>query len=129
MLLALRAGIPAEEVISQIKGIRGPMPSWSEGGMVLSLPDAIAQILERHITREQPKLGLEYHAGSQVTKEAMARPVTQAAKPGGNNNNSLNLKREIADFGTAPECPECGSLLEISEGCLKCRACGYSHCG
>ena len=129
--LALRAGIPSEEVIKQIKGIRGPMPSWSEGGMILSLPDAIAQILERHITREQPKLGLEFHNGSQVTKDSVARPMAAMPNPNNprNNSNGLNLKRDIADFGTAPECPECGSLLEISEGCLKCRSCGYSHCG
>jgi len=126
--LALRAGIPSEEVIKQIKGIRGPMPSWGENGMILSLPDAIAQTLERHITREQPRLGLEFHNGSQVTKEAMAKEAPVQATPN-HNGNGLNIKREIADYGTAPECPECGSLLEISEGCLKCRSCGYSHCG
>ena len=126
--LSLRAGIPPEEVVKQIKGIRGPMPSWGENGMILSLPDAIAQILERHVVREQPRLGLEFHNGSQVTKEAMARPNIVATSPG-HNGNGLNIKREIADYGTAPECPECGSLLEISEGCLKCRSCGYSHCG
>ncbi|MFA6254982.1 MAG: vitamin B12-dependent ribonucleotide reductase [Patescibacteria group bacterium] len=126
--LAFRAGIPPEEVIKQIKGIRGPMPSWGENGMILSLPDAIAQTLERHVTREQPKLGLEFHNGSQVTKEAMARSAVVPATPS-HNGNGLDLKREIADYGTAPECPECGSLLEISEGCLKCRSCGYSHCG
>ncbi|MFA5021698.1 MAG: vitamin B12-dependent ribonucleotide reductase [Patescibacteria group bacterium] len=126
--LALRAGIPPEEVIKQIKGIRGPMPSWTEGGMVLSLPDAIAQILERHITQNQPKLGLEFHSADQVTKEAMAKPAPDPA-PVSHNGNGLNIKRDIADFGTAPECPECGNILEISEGCLKCRSCGFSKCG
>ncbi|MFA6410713.1 MAG: vitamin B12-dependent ribonucleotide reductase [Candidatus Buchananbacteria bacterium] len=126
--LALRAGIPPEEVIKQIKGIRGPMPSWTEGGMVLSLPDAIAQILERHVTQNQPKLGLEFHSADQVTKEAMAKPVAAPATPK-SNGNGLNIKRDIADFGTAPECPECGNILEISEGCLKCRSCGFSKCG
>ncbi|OGY46034.1 MAG: ribonucleoside-diphosphate reductase, adenosylcobalamin-dependent [Candidatus Buchananbacteria bacterium RIFCSPHIGHO2_01_FULL_39_8] len=131
--LALRSGIPAEEVIKQIKGIRGPMPSWSDGGMILSLPDAISQIMERHISREQPKLGLEYHAPTKVSKESLSKPVA-AANPGnpgnlGNHNgNGLNLNRSIADYGTAPECPECGNVLEISEGCLKCQACGYSKC-
>lgn len=130
--LALRMQIPCEEIIKQIKGIRGPMPSWSEGGMILSLPDAIAQILERHITRGQPKLGLEYHAGEKITKEAMAKATPTAVTPSQDNKkngNGLDLKRDIADFGTAPECPECGTMLEISEGCLKCRSCGYSHCG
>lgn len=130
--LALRAGIPTDEVVKQIKGIRGPMPSWGENGMILSLPDAIAQILERHATREQPKLGLEFHGENHVTKEAMAQQkiaIDPTLSKPATNGNGMNIKRDIADFGTAPECPECGSLLEISEGCLKCRSCGYSHCG
>tara|TARA_Y100000310_G_C20691067_1_gene822239 strand:- start:2863 stop:4638 length:1776 start_codon:yes stop_codon:yes gene_type:complete len=142
--LSLRAGIPPEEVIAQIKGIRGPMPSWSEGGMVLSLPDAIAQIMIRHITKEQPKLGLEFKSQSseQISKEGMGQPaVNPIANPvpspipvavgTGNQNgnpNGVTIKREIADYGTAPECPECSSILEISEGCLKCNGCGYTHC-
>jgi len=100
------------------------MPSWTENGMVLSLPDAIAQILERHLTREQPKLELEFHAPVKEQKEPSSPPL-----PNGNGNgNGLKLKLELADYGTAPQCPECGSLLEIGEGCLKCRACGYSKC-
>jgi len=106
--LALRSGITPQEVIRQIKGIRGPMPSWSEGGMILSLPDAISQILEKHLARDQSKLELKY--------EKTAAP----------ENNEI--KQEIADYGMAPECPECGNVLEIGEGCLKCRSCGYSKC-
>jgi ribonucleoside-diphosphate reductase alpha chain len=25
-------------------------------------------------------------------------------------------------------CPDCGSHVEMQEGCLKCRSCGYSEC-
>ena len=127
--LALRAGIPCEEVISQIKGIRGPMPSWTENGMILSLPDAISQILERHINREQPKLGLEYFAPAKVTKDGLSRPIVETpAESNNRRENGSNIKMEIADYGTAPQCPDCGNLLEISEGCLKCQSCGYSKC-
>jgi len=26
-------------------------------------------------------------------------------------------------------CPDCGNELENTEGCILCRACGYSECG
>ncbi len=37
-------------------------------------------------------------------------------------NNILN------DSGKAPTCPDCGGMVEYMEGCLVCRACGYTEC-
>jgi ribonucleoside-diphosphate reductase alpha chain len=37
-------------------------------------------------------------------------------------NNILN------DSGKAPTCPDCGGMVEYMEGCLICRACGYTEC-
>ncbi len=45
--LALRSGVPVEEVVSQLKGIGGSQPVWEEDGIILSLPDAIARGLEK----------------------------------------------------------------------------------
>ena len=47
--LALRSGVDPKEVISQLKGIGGSEPIFTEGGLVQSLPDAIAKVLERHL--------------------------------------------------------------------------------
>jgi len=47
--LALRTGISTEEVVSQLKGIGGAEPIFSQGLLVQSIPDAIAQVLERHV--------------------------------------------------------------------------------
>ena len=44
--LALRSGIRANAVIKQLRGIRCPTPTWQNGKMVLSCPDAMAQVLE-----------------------------------------------------------------------------------
>jgi len=46
--LALRSGVDPREVVSQLKGIGGSEPIFTEGGLVHSIPDAIAKVLERH---------------------------------------------------------------------------------
>ena len=46
--LALRSGISAEEVVSQLKGIGGSEPTFHNGSLIQSIPDAIALALERH---------------------------------------------------------------------------------
>jgi len=47
--LALRSGVDPKEVILQLKGIGGSEPVFTEGGLVQSIPDAIAKVLERHL--------------------------------------------------------------------------------
>jgi len=55
--LALRSGVDPKEVTEQLKGIGGSEPIFTEGGLVQSIPDAIAKVLERHIgkTKAQAK--------------------------------------------------------------------------
>ena len=55
--MALRSGVEPHEVIYQIKGIGGADPIFTEGGLVQSIPDAIAKVLERHLgeVKEKPK--------------------------------------------------------------------------
>jgi len=45
--LALRSGIDVGEIIDQISGIRGEHAVFQEGGLVYSIPDAIAKVLEK----------------------------------------------------------------------------------
>jgi ribonucleoside-diphosphate reductase alpha chain len=103
--LALRSGLEVNSVFRQLRGIRCPQPAWGKGGMILSCSDAIAQVLERHIQRA-PLLAV-------VAPE----PAKQSHSIAGDH---------LA--GMCPECPECGGLLAMSEGCVVCRSCGYSKC-
>ncbi|MFH0952001.1 MAG: vitamin B12-dependent ribonucleotide reductase [Patescibacteria group bacterium] len=115
--LALRSGIMVEEIVKQIKGIRGPSPYWTKGGQILSLPDAIAQVIERHINKTQPKLDLK------IDDKPMENTVEVDKL-----KDNITTMQSVADAGTAPACPDCGSMLELAEGCRTCRSCGYSKC-
>ena len=44
--LALRSGVNVDAIIRQLTGIRCPSPAWQNGKMVLSCPDAMAQVLK-----------------------------------------------------------------------------------
>lgn len=50
--LALRSGVHVSEIINQLKGIGGEYPVFQEGGMVLSIPDAISRVLEDRYSHE-----------------------------------------------------------------------------
>jgi len=50
--LSLRSGIEVEEIINQIEGIRGEHAVFQDGGLVHSIPDAIAKVLSK---RYMPK--------------------------------------------------------------------------
>ena len=57
--LALRSGVKLESILKQISGIRCPSPIWQNGKMVLSCPDAIAQVIKNYTqigTTEMPAM-------------------------------------------------------------------------
>ncbi len=99
--LALRSGIETEAIIRQLQGIRCPAPAWQEGNIILSCADAVGKAMQRYIT--------ENHQ------------TAFAVSPAEMISRSL--------LGMCPECPDCGTMVEFVEGCLRCPSCGYSHCG
>lgn len=109
----LRAGINPQEIIDDLKGIRGPMPVFTDKGTVLSLPDALGKILEQHVT----SVG--------EVQEVLSRPEKQEVLP---FVGTSEKKMEMADFGFMPGCPDCGAQLLMQEGCISCKVCGFSRC-
>lgn len=96
--LTLRAGVGVAQVIRQLRGIGGSNPVFSEGAKISSIPDAIAQVLERQLTPSQQALELATSGGEEVTPQPS----------------------EI--------CPSCSSPMLFDSGCYCCRSCGYSTC-
>ena len=99
--LALRSGIRTEVIIRQLQGIRCPAPAWQEGNIILSCADAIGKAMHRHVDD--------------------SATVTFAA------STADMIARNL--LGMCPECPDCGTMVEFVEGCLRCPSCGYSQCG
>lgn len=115
--LALRSGIPPEEVIDQLDGIRSPKTGWHNGGhQIQSIPDAVAYALQQEA--EEPG-------------DATGVPGVEADETTIQNGGKQEMEGSSAaiENGENPECPECGALqLNYSEGCKTCEACGWSEC-
>src|SRR3989442_13408900 len=47
--LWLRSGVPGDEIIDQLEGIRSPRIAVNHGERAYSIPDAIAKAIKRHI--------------------------------------------------------------------------------
>lgn len=110
--MSLRAGMPPEVLIEQLRGIRclATMRRKNmDGGIeVLSCPDAIGRVLQKALDMRR-RLGDAAPAGTAGDGALLESPQKGAARPGG--------------------CPDCGGKLEYEGGCAVCRSCGYSKCG
>ncbi len=122
---ALRSHIKVEEIIKQMKGIRGPMPVMTNRGTILSLPDAIAQILEEHVTHGGKAIS-ENGVASMVSAPVSSTPAAPAATAA---PEAPAKKQSLASYGMMPGCPDCGGNLTLKEGCMSCGSCGFSRCG
>lgn len=95
--LALRSGIAVEDVIEQLEGIGGSSPVFSDGKLVMSIPDAIATVLKRHFVS----------VGDASVRESAKRPM------------DLNLER-CPDCGDRALAFEQGCMTCRSCGYSKC---------
>ncbi|MFC1607571.1 adenosylcobalamin-dependent ribonucleoside-diphosphate reductase, partial [Candidatus Latescibacterota bacterium] len=114
--LALRSGVEIDEIVAQLKGIRCPSPIWHNGKLILSCSDAMATALSHQ---------LETSTGNSTADEL---PVFSQ------DADFVKLAKELstnkkARGEMAGVCPDCGGVLEHTEGCLVCRVCGFSKCG
>ena len=109
--LAFRSGIDVKAIVDQLRGIRCPSPSWEKGGRIFSCSDAIARVIENLLCDK---------------KESQKRSKKETAQTSFDNyagKGSLKLGTVVG------VCPDCGGALRHVEGCMVCRACGYSKCG
>jgi ribonucleoside-diphosphate reductase alpha chain len=61
--LAFRSGVKVDKVVDQLTGIGGEHPVFQEGGLILSIPDAIARVLQRRYLNDKSPKGSNVGAG------------------------------------------------------------------
>jgi len=103
--LLLRSNVKVSAIARQLKGIRCPSPMWSNGEIVTSCADSIAKSLEVFLTLDTDTV----KNIKKINKKASGKPKRQS-------KSAMRI------------CPDCGSTVEHSEGCLKCNSCGWSKC-
>lgn len=99
-------------IIDQLQGIGGARPIGFGPKRVLSLPDAVARVLQMEFFPEDPPHQLDLPI-------ANARVQPPAS----------DVVDENGAISGADMCPECGTIALIrAENCRKCLICGYSEC-
>lgn len=112
--LSLRCGIPLNLIVEQLKGIGGRSAIGFGEKRVLSVPDALAKLLERHYLTSNGNGN-----GNGPPPDATAIP--SAAPP-----TAPAVKARSGGMEICPDCQE--YAYEFAEGCGKCYACGFSNC-
>ena len=116
--LALRSGVNPQSIVRQLKGISGPNPTWEDGRLILSTPDAIGKALDDYL-----------HEKNQRTEEDKAQllitmDTDKDKKKSPNKEEDMSL-----DTAKLMMCPSCDSRSVVNEGgCLTCQSCGWSKC-
>ncbi len=122
--LSLRSGIAVTAVIDQLRGIRGPAPIWTKTGQVLSIPDAIAQILTQYTTNQQGQLQLEIPHIS--PSQDLIESLTEAAPPASPTTHRQASSTDPSDTGSvepSTPCLRCGVVLIPAAGETTCQCC------
>ncbi|AZR74239.1 ribonucleoside reductase class II [Anoxybacter fermentans] len=116
--LALRSGIPIEEIIHQLKGIRCAAAIKRKGVPNVSCPDAIARAIENF---------LEYTKGKPFYPVSASEIAATSVDLFVEEDEDYDILED--DSNGCAVCPDCGTELEHEGGCVICRSCGYSKCG
>ena len=108
--LSLRSGLDPKAIVRQLKGISGPNPTWENGRLILSTPDAIGKALDDYLQEKNTDSEREEKKNSDSPRITLAQ-------------------ENIEDNPQGMICIECQNPSVFNEGgCLTCRECGWSKC-
>ena len=112
--LALRSGINPQSIVRQLKGISGPNPTWEDGRLILSTPDAIGKALDDYLHEKNQNSDKNKDGKLLITMEPDKGNKFEAA-------TDISVKMMM--------CKNCDNRSVVNEGgCLTCQSCGWSKC-
>ncbi|MDD3056755.1 MAG: adenosylcobalamin-dependent ribonucleoside-diphosphate reductase [Sphaerochaeta sp.] len=111
----LTPDLRAQAIIGQLSGIGSGRSMGFGKNRVMSLPDAVAQVLQEHI------------GSSDSQREASRLPDEEDEVE---DAGQLDLGLPSVTASVKPDiCPICGNVTFVNiEGCKKCFSCGHSEC-
>ncbi len=119
--LSLRSGIPMREIHRQLRGISSDRVIGLGPNKVMSVPDAVGIAIERYLSDKQ---GVQQELLGTTAEHAAAPQPTVLV-----THQAQQMMLGGMSETLAGACPDCGSQLEMAEGCVKCHVCGFSECG
>ena len=110
--LALRSGVNPNSVVRQLKGISGPNPTWEDGRLILSTPDAIGKALDDYLREKEQQRG----ANGDLQEDQ--KPLITMAP------DAVEVEVGACEEDSPYNC----SNIVNENGCMICRQCGWSKC-
>ncbi|MCK5708555.1 MAG: vitamin B12-dependent ribonucleotide reductase [Candidatus Aureabacteria bacterium] len=122
--LFLRCNGSLTLAVKQLDGIGSSLSVPSKDGRVMSLADGLAKAIKKY-SKAKETFGIRNLLLGEIDADVLAGKKTLMSKSGSSSIGS-GMKSSYSAFKI--KCPECNNILYFEEGCIKCHACGYSHC-
>ena len=116
--LALRSGLDPHSIVRQLKGISGPNPTWEDGRLILSTPDAIGKAMDDYLKQKNKN-----SSSNTAEEENMKKPLITMA---GGNDKKKTINKAHNQFMICTKCHN--QSVKNEAGCLTCYECGWSKC-
>jgi ribonucleoside-diphosphate reductase alpha chain len=143
--VALQYGVPLENLVVKFRGVHFEPAGFTNNPKIpsaTSLVDYIFRWLEQRFvaqpaavasapaTMPSPRAEPEPAPRRGRIRRSLPRGAAEAAAPA-DATQELHLPPPSSNgeaMSTGMGCPDCGAILVFAEGCLVCRACGYTRC-